>query len=426
MILFGGLLAWCIALLALRVFRTHKVTYVFLWWNLFLAWIPVVASMLLVRAHRRGTALAIQVALFALWLLFLPNAPYVITDLLHLAPRPPVPLWFDLALLVSCAGTALLFGYVSLVEVQDLVTERFNRLTGWLVVVASMFLSGFGIYLGRFGRWNSWEAFTNPSALFADIAQRVFNPTAHPRTVAVTIIFGTALTLGYVALRLLPMQLRDVRRMTTFLLALLLASCTAMPSHEPAAPRILALGDSYTIGESVAEADRWPNQLARALGAPNPEIIAKTGWTTDELNAAIDAANPQGPYRFVTLLIGVNNQYRGRDVEQYRGEFAALLQRAIGFAGGDAKRVIVVSIPDWGVTPFAEGRDRAKIAAEIDRYNAVNREEASRAGAKYVDITPVSRRADPSLVAGDGLHPSAAQYAEWTKLILPLMKQPRV
>ncbi|HWW60274.1 MAG TPA: SGNH/GDSL hydrolase family protein [Thermoanaerobaculia bacterium] len=195
-----------------------------------------------------------------------------------------------------------------------------------------------------------------------------------------------------------------------------------MPATESAAPRILALGDSYTIGESVAEADRWPNQLARALGATSPEIIAKTGWTTDELNSAIDAANPRGPYRLVTLLIGVNNQYRGRDVEQYRGEFTALLQRAIGFAGGDAKRVIVVSIPDWGVTPFAEGRDRAKIAAEIDRYNAVNREETSRAGARYVDITPVSRRADPSLVAGDGLHPSAAQYAEWTKLILPVAR----
>lgn len=205
------------------------------------------------------------------------------------------------------------------------------------------------------------------------------------------------------------------------LFTVLLASCTAMPPQE-SAPRMLALGDSYTIGESVPEADRWPNQLARALGAPNPEIIAKTGWTTDELNAAIDAANPQGPYRLVTLLIGVNNQYRGRDVEQYRGEFAALLRRAIGFGGGDAKRVIVASIPDWGVTPFAEGRDRAKIATEIDRYNAVNREETARAGAHYVDITPVSRRSDPSLVAGDGLHPSAAQYAEWTKLILPVLK----
>ncbi|HYC60302.1 MAG TPA: SGNH/GDSL hydrolase family protein [Thermoanaerobaculia bacterium] len=191
----------------------------------------------------------------------------------------------------------------------------------------------------------------------------------------------------------------------------------------PEQTRYLALGDSYTIGESVPESERFPVQLARDLALGAPTIIAKTGWTTDELNAAIDAANPQGPYDLVTLLIGVNNQYRGRDAEQYRGEFAALLQRAIGFAAGDAKKVIVVSIPDWGVTPFAEGRDRAKIASEIDRYNAINREEASRAGAQYVDITPISRGTDIALVAGDGLHPSGKQYSEWVKLISPIARR---
>ncbi|MEA2491438.1 MAG: hypothetical protein QOH21_3230 [Acidobacteriota bacterium] len=207
---------------------------------------------------------------------------------------------------------------------------------------------------------------------------------------------------------------------------LLLAACTSSPvspSVTTTGARILALGDSYTIGETVAAEDRWPNQLARALGAPEPQIIAKTGWTTDELNAAIDAANPQGPYDLVTLLIGVNNQYRGRDAQEYRTQFAALLQRAIGFAGGDARKVIVVSIPDWGVTPFAEGRDRAKIAREIDQYNAINREETTRAKARYVDITPGSRRNDPALVATDHLHPSAAQYAEWTKAILPQARE---
>jgi lysophospholipase L1-like esterase len=202
----------------------------------------------------------------------------------------------------------------------------------------------------------------------------------------------------------------------------LLSSCTAMPTQTQTAGRYLALGDSYTIGEAVPESERFPNQLARELGWPAPRIIAKTGWTTDELNAAIDAANPQGPFDLVTLLIGVNNQYRGRDVEQYRGEFAALLRRAIGFAGGDPKKVIVVSIPDWGVTPFAEGRDRAKVAREIDQYNAVNREEAAKAGAKYVDITPISRRDDPSLVAEDKLHPSGKQYSEWAKAITPLAR----
>jgi lysophospholipase L1-like esterase len=201
--------------------------------------------------------------------------------------------------------------------------------------------------------------------------------------------------------------------------AFLLSSCSGMSTSTPAATtRYLALGDSYTIGESVAETERFPVQLARELGLGEPQIIAKTGWTTDELNAAIDAANPQGPHDLVTLLIGVNNQYRGRDAEQYRGEFAALLQRAIGFAGGDAKKVVVVSIPDWGITPFAEGRDRARIGNEIDRYNAVNREEAARAGARYVDITPISRGGNPALVAGDGLHPSGKQYGEWVKLIL--------
>lgn len=207
-------------------------------------------------------------------------------------------------------------------------------------------------------------------------------------------------------------------RRLVFALALL-AACTAVPTQIEPSTRYLALGDSYTIGESVAADERFPMQLARDLNLGEPQIIAKTGWTTDELNAAIDAANVTGKYELVTLLIGVNNQYRGRDVEQYRGEFAALLQRAIGFAGGDAKNVVVVSIPDWGVTPFAEGRDRAKIATEIDRYNAVNREETQRAGARYVDITPVSRGGDAALVAGDGLHPSGKQYGEWVKLIAP-------
>lgn len=203
-----------------------------------------------------------------------------------------------------------------------------------------------------------------------------------------------------------------------------LLACGTMPGQRPL--RYLALGDSYTIGESVAPDERWPNQLARLLRAQRinmaePEMIAKTGWTTDELNAAIDAVNPQGSYALVTLLIGVNNQYRGRDPEQYRREFAALLQRALGFAGGDPLRVVVVSIPDWGVTPFATSRDRAKIAAEIDLFNRINREESRKSGARYVDVTPISRAAtyDPALVAADGLHPSGKMYEQWAALIMP-------
>lgn len=190
--------------------------------------------------------------------------------------------------------------------------------------------------------------------------------------------------------------------------------------------RFLALGDSYTIGEGVAEADRWPVLLAqrvRAQGLPleDPAIIATTGWTTDELAAALQRENPQGPYGLVTLLIGVNNQYRGRAVEEYRAEFAALLQQAIGLAGSDPRRVIVLSIPDWGVTPFAANRHRERVASEINAFNAVNAEETARLGARYVDITPISRQAadDPALLAGDGLHPSGQMYALWAALALP-------
>jgi lysophospholipase L1-like esterase len=186
----------------------------------------------------------------------------------------------------------------------------------------------------------------------------------------------------------------------------------------------LALGDSYTIGESVAPADRFPNQLARALKIADPEIIAKTGWTTDELEWAIHQAKVHGPFDLVTLLVGVNDQFRGRTAEAYKKEFDVVLKRAIALAGGHPARVVVISIPDWGVTPFAEGRDRKKIAAEIDHFNAINQKEAIHAGARYADITPMSRHAaaDRSLVAQDGLHPSARMYAQWVEVILPIAR----
>jgi len=189
--------------------------------------------------------------------------------------------------------------------------------------------------------------------------------------------------------------------------------------------RFLALGDSYTIGEGVADGGRWPEQLAgllrdRGIGIGDPRIIARTGWTTDELDAAIDEARPEGPHALVTLLIGVNNQYRGRGVDEYREQFRALLERAVGFAGGDAGRVIVVSIPDWSITPYSEGRDRAQIAADIDAFNAVNRAEAEARGARWVDVTAQSRAPGAAdLLADDGLHPSAAAYADWARRILP-------
>lgn len=192
--------------------------------------------------------------------------------------------------------------------------------------------------------------------------------------------------------------------------------------------KFLALGDSYTIGESVDPAERWPVQLAAQLRAAGldigePLIIARSGWTTDELAAGLEAAQPTGPFDLVSLLIGVNDQYRGREVGEYRREFAVLLERAIRLASGEPGRVLVLSIPDWGVTPFAreQARDRAAIAAKIDGFNRVNRAEATRRGARYVDVTPISRQAarQPALIAGDGLHPSGAMYAEWARLAWP-------
>jgi lysophospholipase L1-like esterase len=196
--------------------------------------------------------------------------------------------------------------------------------------------------------------------------------------------------------------------------------------------RYLALGDSYTIGESVSAAERWPVQLTarlreRGFTMDDPLLIATTGWTTGELSHAIDQANPIGPFDLVTLLIGVNNQYRGRSADEYRKQFHALLQRAIAYAGNDPARVIILSIPDWSVTPFATGMGAEqssldRIAGQIDQFNAINRAETERSGARYIDITPISRQAaqDRSLLAADGLHPSGKMYAAWVKLIKPL------
>lgn len=186
----------------------------------------------------------------------------------------------------------------------------------------------------------------------------------------------------------------------------------------------LALGDSYTIGEGVAEQGRWPTQLAAALrdqgiALDDPRIIAATGWTTDELSAAIDAAEPLGVWQFVSLLIGVNNQYRGRSVEDYRREFEQLLQRAIQLAADRAERVLVLSIPDWGVSRYgqASGRDVAQIASELDAYNATAASLCTHAGIAFVDITPLSRDygLDPDMLSEDGLHPSAQMYQYWAK-----------
>ncbi|MEK7402256.1 MAG: GDSL-type esterase/lipase family protein, partial [Gemmatimonadota bacterium] len=190
--------------------------------------------------------------------------------------------------------------------------------------------------------------------------------------------------------------------------------------------RYLALGDSYTIGDGVTESERWPHHLVALLRTrdvviDNPLYIARTAWTTDELHDAIDEAKPRGPFDIVTLLVGVNDQYRARPLKEFSSGFAPVLQRAMGLAGKRASRVIVLSIPDWGATPFAAGRDAAAIARDIDEYNEHARTIATKAGCAWVDVTVTSRRmvSDPLLSVSDGLHPSGELYRQWAELVVP-------
>lgn len=196
------------------------------------------------------------------------------------------------------------------------------------------------------------------------------------------------------------------------------------------AQSFLALGDSYTVGEGVPSAMCWPMQLVlrlrnEGIDIDAPRIVARTGWTTDELSAAMDLQRFDPPYALVTLLIGVNNQYRGRPLDEYRTQFRTLLQRAIALAGGRASRVVVVSIPDWGVTPFArdEQRDAAEVADQIDAFNAAACAQLETTGVRWLDVTAISRVARRrSELAADGLHPSGAQYARWVEAMLPTMR----
>jgi lysophospholipase L1-like esterase len=192
----------------------------------------------------------------------------------------------------------------------------------------------------------------------------------------------------------------------------------------------LALGDSYTIGEAVPAAESFPHQTAAILRKEGPEIadpliIAQTGWTTDELAEAIRDHNLQETFSIVTLLIGVNNQYRGRPLDNYREEFASLLDQAILFANGHPRHVVVLSIPDWGVTPFAEGRDRQQIANEIDAYNAAAQEIALAHKCAWLDITDSTRLngQKAECLAEDGLHPSGSEYAVWAERLAPVLEK---
>jgi lysophospholipase L1-like esterase len=190
--------------------------------------------------------------------------------------------------------------------------------------------------------------------------------------------------------------------------------------------RLLALGDSYTIGEGVEPAAAWPQRLVDhlrtngvAIGAPT--IIATTGWTTTELAAAVAEAMLDPPYDLVTLQVGVNDQYRDWSVEAFPGHYAELLAVAVRLAGADPRRCLAISIPDWGVTPFAAGdaRSAVVIANAIDRYNALAQKTAEARAIRYLDVTTISRSTEHAMsLVADGLHPSAAQYAAWVEQVI--------
>jgi len=196
------LLMWCALLLAYRVHLSYDSLPIWLAGNLLLAAIPLVCSTLLAVAARKRRGI-VAVALFGLWLLFLPNAPYIITDLIHLTRPSPLPLWFNVALLASCAATGVVLGYLSLLDVHGVVDRRFGPRAGWTVAGGSLLLSGFGIYLGRFLRWNSWNLFTDPLRLAHGMLDAFTRPGGHPEPVPVTLVYGVGLVIGYVALRVL-------------------------------------------------------------------------------------------------------------------------------------------------------------------------------------------------------------------------------
>lgn len=200
---------------------------------------------------------------------------------------------------------------------------------------------------------------------------------------------------------------------------------TSDNSNSLATLKYLALGDSYTIGESVNKEERWPEQLVKHLALQNylvkePVILAKTGWTTANLNTAINSKGITDTFDIVTLLIGVNNQFQGRSIVEFQNQFRELLNKSITFAKNKPENVIVVSIPDWGVSPFANSLNREEISKEIDSFNTVKKEETLKMNAKFVDITSISRLAlnNSEFIASDGLHFSGEMYKLWVEEII--------
>lgn len=221
------------------------------------------------------------------------------------------------------------------------------------------------------------------------------------------------------------------KRLLLFLFVLTIFACEDdedMLTIRPEVPEninisFLALGDSYTIGTSVALDQRWPVQLAREIAqdgitVTNQRIVATNGWTTSELQAGIQAANLSEQYDLVSLLIGVNNQFNGESLATYETEFEELLTQAIDFAGGDSSRVFVVSIPDYAFTPFGGGS--STISAGVAAFNAAAEAITERYEIPFLNITPISQQGlnDPELVASDNLHPSGKQYERWVDEVI--------
>ncbi len=201
-----------VLLVGLRIYFTSKVTFLFLVWNVFLALIPYAISTLVILYEEKfNHRWSLSIPVFV-WLVFFPNAPYILTDLFHLHPRAGVPFWYDLALVLFFAWNGLMLGYASVMDIQYIITKHFNKWIGWGAVIGSFVLGSYGIYLGRYLRWNSWDIISSPGDLLTDMLSHFANPTAHPRTFGVTLIFSIFLVLGYLLLMQLGRSFRTSRQ----------------------------------------------------------------------------------------------------------------------------------------------------------------------------------------------------------------------
>jgi uncharacterized membrane protein len=207
-------LALSILLIVTRIIYTSSIFYIFLIWNLFLAFIPFAISSLMIAYEEKFHRKSVQVLFILVWLLFFPNAPYILTDLFHLKHKSAAPVWFDLVLVLSSAWNGLILGYLSLMDIQKITSKIYGNLTGWAVCIGALILSGFGIYLGRYLRWNSWDIVANPAGLFNDILSRVTDPFSHPRTYGMTLLYAVFLIIVYYTLKQMIKSYETVKSKT--------------------------------------------------------------------------------------------------------------------------------------------------------------------------------------------------------------------